>query len=166
MLQSTTSAQPTSGKHGRCLQATPPKDGAGGRSQGAGATGRAGPASSAARWRGVYWARMPPRKLRSANLYAVTIDVPRSSGWRAWNADRTQFDARLIAQERPPVLGAAVERETRRGSDYVRVRVAVTVEAADVAQAVTLAWAAFQAAAGAPGAWDMAAATAEARPAT
>jgi hypothetical protein len=128
-------------------------------------TTRAGPASSAARWHSVYRARMPPRKLRSASLYAVTIDVPRAGGQRAWNHDRAQFEARLET-ERLPVLGAQVELKTRRGADKVRIRLAVTVEAADIGQAVTLAWAAFARAAGDARAWDMTAATAEARPAT
>ncbi len=54
----------------------------------------------------------------------------------------------------------------RRGRDYLQLVIVATVAAADVAGALDLAWQAFRKAAGddAPG-WDMAAATAEVRPA-
>lgn len=95
----------------------------------------------------------------------VWVDVPRASGWRAWNAAAGGFEERLAAQVIPPVLAAQIDSETRQGQDYVRIRVSVTVQAADVAGAVSAAWDAFRAAAGEIGGWDLAAATAQARPA-
>jgi hypothetical protein len=95
----------------------------------------------------------------------VWVDVPRASGWRAWNAAAGGFEDRLAAQVSPPVASAEIDSETRQGQDYVRVRVSVTVQAADVADAVSAAWAAFRGAAGEIGGWDLAAATVQARPA-
>jgi hypothetical protein len=108
-------------------------------------------------------ARNPPRD----TPYVVTLEVPRAApggSWRSWTADSADFEERLAAQVRSPVLSAEVDVETRRGSHYVRVRIAVTVEAADVVQAVTQAWDAFLTAAGDAAAWDTIAASAEVRP--
>ncbi len=106
----------------------------------------------------------PPRKPRPSR-YAVALDVPRSDGWRAWTAAAGEFGERLAAQATWPVLAAGIDTETRRGADYVRIRVTQTVEAANVVEAVALAWEAFRTAAGDPGAWDLPAATAVVRPA-
>ncbi len=109
----------------------------------------------------------PARKPARETPYAVTLEVPRAApggSWRSWTADAADFEERLAAQIRSPVLSAEVDVETRRGSHYVRVRIAVTVEAADVAQAVTQAWDAFLTATGDAAAWDTSAASAEARP--
>ena len=92
--------------------------------------------------------------------------TPRSDGWRPWTAAAGEFGERLAARATPPVVAAVIDTETRRGADYIRIRVTLTVEAADVAGAVEVAWAAFRSAAGDPGAWDLAAATAEVRPAS
>jgi hypothetical protein len=100
-----------------------------------------------------------------ARKYAVSIDVPRAGGWRAWNTAAERFEQRLTAQVGPPVLEAQIESETRQGLDYVRIRVTVAVQAADVAEAVGAAWGLFQDAAGEVGGWDVAAARAEVRPA-
>jgi len=105
---------------------------------------------------------MAPRRTRA---YAVSIDVPRAGGWRAWNTAAERFELRLTAQVRPPVLDARVDSETRQGRDHVRIRVTVDVAAADVAEAVGAAWGAFQEAAGPVGGWDLAAARAEVHPA-
>lgn len=94
----------------------------------------------------------------------VWVDVPRASGWRAWNAAAGGFEDRLAGQVGPPVLDAQIDSETRHGQDYVRVRVIVTVEAGDVAGAVAEAWEVFRAAAGELGGWDLAAASAQVRP--
>jgi len=96
----------------------------------------------------------------------VSIDVPRAGGWRAWNTAAERFEQRLTAQVSPPVLGAQIDSETRQGLDYVRIRVTVAVQAADVAEAVGAAWALFQDAAGEVGGWDVAAARAEVGPAS
>jgi hypothetical protein len=100
-----------------------------------------------------------------ARTYAVSIDVPRAGGWRAWNTAAERFERRLTGEVRPPVLDAQVDSETRQGLDYVRIRVAVSVRAADVAEAVGAAWGVFQEAAGEVGGWDLAAARAEVHPA-
>jgi hypothetical protein len=104
------------------------------------------------------------RGVRGARQYAVAVDVPRAGGWRAWNTAAQRFEERLTAQVSPPVVHAEVVSETRHGLDYVRIRVAVAVEAADIAVAVTKAWEVFSAAAGEVGGWDTAAARAEVRP--
>jgi hypothetical protein len=98
--------------------------------------------------------------------YAVTLEVPRAApggSWRSWTADSAGFEERLAAQVRSPVLSAEVDVQARRGSHYVRVRVAVTVEAADIAQAMAHAWDAFLTAKGDATAWDTTAASAEVR---
>jgi hypothetical protein len=100
-----------------------------------------------------------------ARKYAVSIDVPRAGGWRAWNTAAERFEQRLTAQVSPPVLEAQIESETRQGLNYVRIRVTVAVQAADVAEAVGAAWGLFQDAAGEVGGWDVAAARAEVHPA-
>jgi hypothetical protein len=65
-----------------------------------------------------------------------------------------------------PGFSPHVEKESRRGRDYVRVTVGMTVMAADVAQALVIAWRAFKRAAaeGIEG-WDTASASAEVQPA-
>lgn len=95
----------------------------------------------------------------------MSIDVPRAGGWRAWNTAAERFEQRLTAQVSPPVLEAQIESETRQGLNYVRIRVTVAVQAADVAEAVGAAWGLFQDAAGEVGGWDVAAARAEVHPA-
>jgi len=75
------------------------------------------------------------------------------------------FERDLAGQESDAILAPHVEAESRRGRDFVRVTIAMTVIAPDVAQALTAAWWTFRKAAGndAEG-WDMATATAEIRP--
>ncbi len=108
---------------------------------------------------------MRPQRARSGRRYAVSVDVPRAGGWRAWNTAAERFEGRLAAQVSPPVLEAQIDSETRHGLDYVRIRVTVAVDAADVADAVAVAWDVFRKAAGEVGGWDTAAARAEVRPA-
>jgi hypothetical protein len=103
--------------------------------------------------------------VQGTRQYVVWVDVPRASGWRAWNAAAGGFEDRLAEQVGPPVLDAQIDSETRQGQDYVRVRVTVTVQAADVAGAVGAAWEVFRTAAGEIGGWDLAAASAQVRPA-
>src|SRR6202046_4089867 len=94
---------------------------------------------------------MPERRggrVRGTRQYVVWVDVPRASGWGAWDAAAGGFEDRLAGQVGAPVLDAQIDSETRQGQDYVRVRVTVTVQAADVASAVTAAWEVFRAAAG------------------
>jgi hypothetical protein len=103
--------------------------------------------------------------VQGTRQYVVWVDVPRASGWRAWNAAAGGFEERLAEQVEPPVLDAQIDSETRQGQDYVRVRVTVTVQATDVADAAGAAWEVFRTAAGEIGGWDLAAASAQVRPA-
>src|SRR5260221_2274816 len=77
--------------------------------------------------------------------FTVTLEVPHSGG-RVWHWVAAEFDEHLAAQVIPPVLAADLVAEVRRGRDGLRLRIAVTVRAADVGQAVTLAWEALEAA--------------------
>jgi hypothetical protein len=95
--------------------------------------------------------------------FAVTVEVPHS-GRPAWHWVADQFADELAAQVIPPVLAADLVSEIRRGRDGLRLRIAVTVRAADAGQAVTLAWDALQAASEVGG-FDLAGATVEAAPA-
>jgi hypothetical protein len=98
--------------------------------------------------------------------YCVRLSVPRRGGLRAWRAASDDFDRALAGQESATVVAPRVEAENRRGGDYVRVVVVATVRAADVAEALDLAWQVFRQAAGDdPAGWDMTAAMAEVRPA-
>ena len=98
-------------------------------------------------------------------LFSVTLSVPRRSGWRAWGAVRGDFERRLAAQESPAVIAPQIDREIRKGRDYVRVVIVATVDVADVAEALDLAWCAFRKAAGDDLAgWDLAGASAEVGP--
>jgi hypothetical protein len=98
--------------------------------------------------------------------YVVRLSVPRAGGWRAWAAASGDFERRLAGEASRAAISARVESESRRGRDYVRVMVLVTVQAADVAQALAAAWRVFRDAAGDDAAgWDMPAAAAEVRPA-
>ena len=75
--------------------------------------------------------------------YQVRLSVPRVGGWRA----------------------VRVESWVRRGRDYLQVVIAATVDAADVADALDLAWQSFRKAAGDDAAGrDMSSSTAEVRP--
>ena len=73
--------------------------------------------------------------------------------------------ARLADAVDPAIASAEIASELRRGVDYVRVSVAVTVVATDVADALAIAWDAFLSAAqDDPAGWEVAAATARVQP--
>jgi hypothetical protein len=95
--------------------------------------------------------------------YAVLFEVPHS-GVSAWRWAVAEFDERLAGQVVPPVLSADLVAEVRRGRDGLRLRIAVTVRAADVSDAVGVAWDVLEAASDVGG-LDLASATAEAGPA-
>jgi hypothetical protein len=98
--------------------------------------------------------------------YLVRLTVPRRGGRRAWAAVSGTFGHRLAEQGSDVVLAPRIDRELRRGRDDVRVVIAATVIADDVAEALDLAWWAFREAAGDDLAgWDTAAASAEVQPA-
>jgi hypothetical protein len=118
---------------------------------------------------GVAWGRpgiltsMIARAVRPR--YRVRIDVPRTDGRREWGMAAGGFERRLAEQESPSVTGPHIESETRRGRDYVRIRVSVTIGAPDLGQAAVAAWEVFREAAGdGLAAWDLAAASAEIQP--
>lgn len=102
---------------------------------------------------------------RRGRRYEVSVDVPRAGGWHAWNAAAGKFEERLARGVTPPVVDAQIDSETRQGRDYVRIRLIVTVQAADISAALAAAWGVFRTAAGEVGGWDTAAASAEVRPA-
>jgi hypothetical protein len=96
--------------------------------------------------------------------YLVRLSVPRAGGWRAWGTMRDEF-GRQLAEQESAAAALHVDSEIRRGRDYVRVVIAATVDAADVAEALDLTWWAFRKAAGEDLAgWDPARAAAEVRP--
>jgi hypothetical protein len=104
---------------------------------------------------------------RARPRYRVAIEVPHAGGWRLWNTAAEAFGQRLAAQASPDVREPRLESETRRGSDVVRVRIAMTVRAADPGQAAVIAWDVFKVAAGQESTvWDMAAASAQIQPLT
>jgi hypothetical protein len=97
--------------------------------------------------------------------YAVRLTVPRRGGWRAWGAVRADFERALADPVDPAIASAEIASELRRGADYVRVTIALTVLTTDVAEALVIAWDAF---CGATRddltGWEVAAAAAEVQP--
>lgn len=63
--------------------------------------------------------------------YQVRLSVPRTGGYRQWGAVSGEFERRLEEQESPAVT-ARVDSEVRRGHDYVRVALVLTVDAVDL----------------------------------
>jgi hypothetical protein len=103
---------------------------------------------------------------RGTTRYRVQLAVPRRGGWRVWGAVRASFEQVLADPADPAIAAAEIASEHRRGADYVRVTVAVAVEAADVADALAIAWDTFRdAAADDLDGWEVTAATADVRPA-
>jgi hypothetical protein len=102
---------------------------------------------------------------RFKTRYSVRLIVPRRGGWRAWGAVRADFERALADPGDPAIAAAEIASEHRRGADYVRVTVAVTVKASDVADALAIAWDAFREAAGGDlVGWEVTGAAAEVRP--
>jgi hypothetical protein len=102
---------------------------------------------------------------RSRRRWAVRLSVTRRGGWYAWGPISGDFERSLAAQAGSAVIQPRVDAETRRGRDYVRVTVTMTIASADVTGALAEAWQAFRDAASddARG-WDLASAAAEVRP--
>jgi hypothetical protein len=67
---------------------------------------------------------------------------------RAWGTVRDEFGRQLTEQE-SATAALHVDSEIRRGRDYVRVIIVAPVDAADVVEALDLAWWTFRKAAGA-----------------
>jgi len=102
---------------------------------------------------------------RNGPRWPVRLSVPRRGGWRAWRAVSGDFERRLAGQQSAAVIAPQIEGEIRRGKDYVRVAIVMTIAAADVADAPGFAWRVFRQAAGDDiEGWDMAAVSAEVRP--
>jgi hypothetical protein len=103
---------------------------------------------------------------RARPRFRVRIEISHAGGWRAWGPVAGAFEQRLAAQVSPAVAEARLESEVRRGRDLVRIRVVVTVAAADLGQAAVIAWDVLRVAIGddAPS-WNLAAASAEIQPA-
>jgi len=95
----------------------------------------------------------------------VRLTVPRCGGWRAWGAVRAGFEHALADPADPAIASAQIASELRRGADYVRVTIVFTVAAADVADALAIAWDAFLSAARDDlTGWEVTAARAEVQP--
>jgi hypothetical protein len=111
-------------------------------------------------------ARRNPRHAQPVlTRFRVRLTVPRRGGMVEWLHATGEFERRLAGQQDLPVADAHIESESRRGRDFVAVRILLTVDAADVAQALTVAWDALQGAASDDLAgWDLASARAEVQP--
>ena len=97
--------------------------------------------------------------------YSVRLTVPRRDGWRAWGAVRGDFERALSDAGDPAICAAEIASEHRRGADYVRVTVALTVTALDVSDALAIGWDAFTSAAGdGLAGWKISGAAAEVQP--
>lgn len=95
----------------------------------------------------------------------MRLTVPRRGGWRAWGVVRADFEHALAAPADPANTSAEIASELRRGADYVRVTIAITVLSTDVADALAIAWDAFRSAARDDlTGWQVAAAGAEVQP--
>ena len=102
---------------------------------------------------------------RWTRRHAVRLTVPRRGGWRAWGAVRADFERALAERADPAIAAAEIASELLRGADYVRVTIAFTVAATDVADALAIAWDAFRGAArGDLTGWEVAAAAAQVQP--
>ncbi len=72
--------------------------------------------------------------------WMVRLSITRRSGWHAWTPVSGDFERRLAALASKTISKPHIDAERRRGRDYVRVTLAMTVAAADVAQALAGAW--------------------------
>jgi hypothetical protein len=95
--------------------------------------------------------------------YRVRLSVPRIGGLRAWGLAEGDFERRLAMQAGAMISGPQIAGETRRGRSCLEVTIAMTVTAADVGQALVIAWRVFRKAAGDDlgAGWDTASASAE-----
>ena len=83
----------------------------------------------------------------------------------AWGAVRADFERGLADAVDPAIASAEIASELRRGADYVRVTVALTVVTMDVANALAIAWDSFRGAARDDlTGWEVTAAAAQVQP--
>jgi hypothetical protein len=102
---------------------------------------------------------------RFKRRYLVRLTVPRRGGWRTWGAVRADFERALADPVDPAIATGEIASELRRGADYVRVTIALTVVTTDVADALAIAWDAFCSAARDDLAgWEVTATAAEVQP--
>lgn len=102
---------------------------------------------------------------RTRARWTVRLGIARRGGWRSWLAVSGDFERGLEALASKTVMTPHIDAETRRGRDYVRVTLAMTIAAGDVAEALDSAWRAFQQASrGNARDWDMTSASAEVLP--
>ena len=102
---------------------------------------------------------------RGTTRYRVQLTVPRRGGRRAWGPVRGGVERALADPPGSAIASAEIASEHRRGADYVRVTIAMTVDARDVADALATARDAFTgAAADDLNGWDVTAAAAEVQP--
>jgi hypothetical protein len=73
----------------------------------------------------------------------VRLSVPHRGGWRAWGPVRADFERALADPADPAIAAGEIASEFRRGADYMRVSIVLTVTATDVADALVIAWDAF-----------------------
>ena len=73
----------------------------------------------------------------------MRLTVPRRGGWRAGGTVRADFERALADSADPAIVSAEIASELRRGADYVRVTVALSVAATHAADALAIAWDAF-----------------------
>ena len=68
--------------------------------------------------------------------WKVRLSIARRAGWPSWLAVSGDFERALEALTSKTVIMPRIDAETRRGRDYVRVTLAMTIEADDVAEAL------------------------------
>ncbi len=94
--------------------------------------------------------------------WAVWLSITRRGRWLAWARVSGDFERSLAAMAGKSVITPHIDAESRRGRDYIRVTLARTIAAPDVAEALSIAWQAFrEAAAGDARGWDMKSTSAE-----
>jgi hypothetical protein len=76
--------------------------------------------------------------------WRVRLSIARRGGWRGWLEVSGDFERGLEALASKTVIMPHIDAETRRGRDYVRVTLAMTIVAGDVAEALDGAWRAFR----------------------
>ena len=102
---------------------------------------------------------------RGTTRHRVQLTAPRRGGWRAWGPVHGGFECALADPPGSAIASAEIASEHRRGAGSVRVTVAMTVDARDVADTLAIERDAFTgAAADDLDGWDVTAAVAEVQP--
>jgi len=101
---------------------------------------------------------------KDATRWTVRLSVARRGDWRSWGKISGAFERALAAQASKSVIAPRIDSESRRGRDYVRITLSMTIVAIDVSEALAAAWWAFRKAVGDAEGWDMASTVADVRP--